>query len=72
MTKLLKKAFEAASQLPDQQQDALAATILAELEAERRWDAMFERSVSSLEKLAEEALGEHRAKKTLPFESETV
>jgi hypothetical protein len=70
MTKLLEKAFEAASTLPAEEQDALAASILAEVEAERRWDALFESSVPTLERLAEEALHEHRAKKTLPFTPE--
>jgi hypothetical protein len=67
MTKLLEQAFEAASKLPAEEQDALAASILAEVEADRRWDALFEGSVSALNGLADEALAEHRAKKTLPF-----
>jgi len=67
MTKLLEKAFEAASKLPADEQDALAASILAEVEAEHRWDTVFEGSVPTLERLADEALDEHRAKKTLPF-----
>ena len=67
MTKLLEKAFEAALQLPAAEQDALAASILAEVEAERRWDALFEGSAESLSQLADEALDEHRAKRTLPF-----
>lgn len=67
MTKLLEKAFEAASKLPAEEQDALAASILAEVEAERRWDTLFEGSVPALERLADQALEEHRAKRTLPF-----
>ena len=67
MTELLEKAFEAASKLPANEQDALAASILAEVEAERRWDALFEGSGPTLERLAAEAMEEHRAKKTLPF-----
>lgn len=67
MTKLLEKAFEAASKLPAEEQDALAASILAEVEAERRWDALFEGSVPALEQLADQALDEHRRKETLPF-----
>lgn len=67
VTKLLKRAFEAASQLPEQQQDALAASILAEVDAERRWDTLFEGSAARISELADEAMGEHRANKTLPF-----
>jgi hypothetical protein len=67
MTELLEKAFEAASKLPANEQDALAASILAEVEAERRWDALFAGSAPTLERLADEGLKEHRAKRTLPF-----
>ena len=67
MTELLEKAFEAASKLPAHEQDALGASILAEVEAEQRWDNLFDGSVPTLEQLADEALEEHRAKKTLPF-----
>lgn len=69
MTKLLEKAFEAAAQLPAQQQDALAASILAEVDAERRWDALFEASPETLDRLADEALREHTDSRTRPFES---
>jgi hypothetical protein len=39
MTRALKKAFAAASQLPDREQDELAAAILQELAADQRWEA---------------------------------
>ncbi len=68
MTKALKKAFEAASRLPDTEQDALAAAILEELESERRWDELFERSADTLAKLAKEALAEDRAGRTRPLD----
>jgi len=61
MTRALKQAFEAASRLLDQDQDELAATILEELEADERWDVAFARSQDALERLADEALEEHRA-----------
>lgn len=67
MTSLLEKAFEAASKLSASEQDALAASILAEVDAERRWDTLFEGSTPVLDQLADEALAEHRARKTLPF-----
>jgi hypothetical protein len=68
MTKALKKAFEAASKLPEVEQDALAAAILEELESERRWDELFQRSADTLSKLAKEALTEDRAGRTRPLE----
>lgn len=68
MTKALKKAFEAASRLPDSDQDDLAAAILEELEADERWEAAFARSQGALERLADEALDEHRAGRTEPLD----
>ncbi len=68
MTKALKKAFEAASKLPEAEQDALAAAILEELASERRWDELFERSADTLAKLANEALAEDRAGRTRPLD----
>ena len=48
MTKALRKAFEAASKLPEAEQDAFAAAILEELASERRWDELFDRSTDTL------------------------
>ena len=64
MTQLLEKAFAHASQLPDEEQDAVAALVLREIESERRWDEAFSRSQNRLGELADEALAEHRAGKT--------
>jgi hypothetical protein len=64
MTKLLEKAFRAASKLPRREQDALASLLLESIESERRWDELFAGSARQLEVLAEEALAEHRAGRT--------
>lgn len=61
MTQLLDKAFEKASELPEAEQDDLAAFILEELAAERRWRQAFQNSQDELAKLAQEALDEHRS-----------
>jgi len=61
MTKALKKAFEAASKLPDREQEELAAAILEELAADERWESTFAESQSMLKRLADEAVSEHRA-----------
>jgi hypothetical protein len=61
MTKALKKAFEVASRLPDREQDELATAILEEMSADERWEAAFAQSQQTLERLAKEALQEHRA-----------
>jgi hypothetical protein len=61
MTRLLEKAFEKASELPEGEQDDFASFILEELEAERRWDEVFQSSQDELARLAQEALDEHRS-----------
>ena len=55
MTQALEKAIAAAKALPDEQQDAIAAVILEEIEDERRWDETFANSQDVLARLAEEA-----------------
>ena len=52
MTKLLKKAFERAAALPDDEQDAVAKFVLEELEDEERWRARFAASQAALARLA--------------------
>jgi hypothetical protein len=42
MTALLERAFAAASELPDAEQDALAARVLKEIEDEKQWTVRFE------------------------------
>ena len=69
VTQLLDKAVSAASKLPEPEQDALAAMLLAEIESERRWTESFERSQDLLYELAAEARAEHAAGKTTPFPS---
>ena len=41
MTKLLEKAFEEASKLPELEQNVLAKRLLDELTAEKKWDKAF-------------------------------
>jgi hypothetical protein len=67
MTALLEEAFRAASQLPEREQDALAARLLAEIAAEDEFDRVLEQTGHKLARLTEEALAEHRAGLTLPF-----
>ena len=72
MTKLLEKAFQEAAKLSDDDQDALAQAVLAELASERRWDELFAASTDVLSELAEEALAEHRAGRTKPLDPNTL
>ena len=66
MNQLLQEAFERASALPEEEQDRFARFLLAELESERSWSELFARHESEdlLERLAYEALSEHRAGRT--------
>lgn len=70
MTTLLEEAFAKAAQLPPKEQDALAALLLEEIAAEKRWEGLFSQSQDQLASLAEEALGEFREGKTEPLGGE--
>jgi hypothetical protein len=72
MGKLLEKVMTEAAKLPDAEQEAFAAFMLAELESERRWDALFSRSQDLLAQMAEEARQEHRAGLTEPLDPDTL
>jgi hypothetical protein len=56
MTYLLDQAFAAAKALPEPEQNAIAAAILAEIQDERRWAEAFARSPEVLSELAGETL----------------
>lgn len=68
MTELLKKAIEAISKLPPESQDAIAARVLLELEDEARWDEAFASSQDKLARMADQAIAEFKAGKTVPLE----
>ncbi len=68
MTKLLKELIDKLSKLSPERQDELAAWLLAEMEDEARWDKSFAESQDALEKLANEALEEHKGGETRPLE----
>ncbi len=64
MTDLLKKAFDAVSRLPDDEQNAMAELLLAELASEEKWEKRFAKSQGALSLLAQEALDEHERGET--------
>ena len=72
MTKLLEEAFALASRLPPPDQDALAAAILAEVEAEPRWQATYRASADILSRLAREAVEEYRAGRSEPLDPDQM
>ncbi len=67
MTKLLAEAFEKASKLPADLQDELARELIEDLAGEAQWDQTLADSADTLDKMAEEALNEHRAGRTKPM-----
>ena len=56
MIKLLEKAFQKASELPEVEQNALVKWLLDELETDRDWEQKLAESEDILEKLVDEAL----------------
>jgi hypothetical protein len=72
MTDLLERAISSLKTLPEEEQNAIAAIILDEIEDERRWDEAFSRSPDTLAKLAAFAMAEYRAGKTQELDPETL
>lgn len=67
MSKSLADAIELAKSLPTEEQDALAAILVAEMEAEAKWRKSLAKPGGTLSELAKAALDEHRAGKTRPM-----
>jgi hypothetical protein len=72
MTKLLEKAFKEVSRLPVVNQNAIAKWLLEELEADKKWELIFAESENVLDKLADEALSEHKKGKTRPLNIDSL
>jgi hypothetical protein len=68
----MTKALEVASRLPDREPDELATAILEEMAADERWEAAFAQSQQTLERLAKEALEEHRAGQTKTLDPDAL
>ena len=74
MNQLLQEASERAAKLPEGEHDRFARFLLAELESEGRWAELFSSTESEdlLERLADEALSEHRAGATRRLTAEDL
>jgi hypothetical protein len=72
MEKLLEKAVSEASKLPEREQEAIGAWLLAEIESERRWSELFERPGTVLERMADEALDERTRGLTTPLDPDQL
>lgn len=72
MGRLFQQALAEASRLPEEEQEAVGAWLLAELESERRWDELLSQSEDLLSELAAEAIREDEAGLTQPLDPETL
>lgn len=74
MTKLLEEALKRIASLPQDKQDHLAATLLAEIEADERWEATLAspKSLGLLNEWAEEALRDLEEGRTEDLEPEEM
>lgn len=61
MTKLFQQAIGKVSQLPAEEQDAIARLVLDEIESDRRWTDLIAKSPTVLADLADKAWSEHEA-----------
>ncbi|HLH20413.1 MAG TPA: hypothetical protein VKX45_24510 [Bryobacteraceae bacterium] len=66
MVSLLEKAWEKVEALPPEEQEALAAQILAELADEEAWRKRFAAKRDVIRRMAREALEEDARGETLP------
>jgi hypothetical protein len=72
MGELLEKAISEASKLPQSEQEAIGAWLLAEMESERRWVELLGRSSNALERMAHEALEQHEHGLTTPLDPDQL
>lgn len=72
MSKTMERAVLEVSKLPEAEQEAVGAWILAELESERRWDDLFARSPDLLAEMAAAAVREEEAGLTRPLDPEEL
>ncbi len=72
MTALLEKAFQEATKLPQEEQEAFARWILKELESEHHWAELLDTSASLLDELADEAHDEYRTGKSAPLDPDRL
>jgi acyl-CoA reductase-like NAD-dependent aldehyde dehydrogenase len=68
MSTLLEKALEKVGELPPDEQDAIAAQILASLEDEAAWRRRFAEKRDVIRRMAREAIEEDEKGETLPLD----
>jgi hypothetical protein len=68
----LELAFSEIEKLPPAEQKEFVAWILEELHSDERWAKLFAKSSDILSSLADEALAEHKARKTKKLDPDTL
>lgn len=71
MSNLLDEAYAAAKELPEEDQEAIGAWLLAEIDADRKWDELFAQPSDAIERMADQALESYRlgrSRKRLPIQ----
>ena len=68
MSTLLEKALEKVGELPQDEQDAIAAEILASIADEEAWKKRFSEKRDVIRRLAQQALDEDERGQTLPLD----
>ena len=68
----LELAFSEIEKLPPAEQNQFAAWILEELHTEQRWSKLFAESGDVLSDLEDEAVAEHKARKTKKLDPDTL
>ena len=60
------------AELPEDEQQAIGAVLLAEIDADRRWEELLAQPSEIIERMADQALENHRLGKTLPLDPDTL
>jgi hypothetical protein len=72
MSNLLDQAYAVAKELPEEEQEAIGAVLLAEIDADRHWDELFANPSDVIERMADKALEDYRLGRTLPLDPDTL
>ncbi len=72
MTELLKKAFDVAAELSEDEQNEVAEWLLNELATEKQWENQFSETGETLARLDREALREHERGETQILDPEVL
>jgi hypothetical protein len=72
MSKLLDEAYAVAKSLTEEEQEALGALLLAEIDSDRRWEELLAQPSEVIERMGEQALEDHRLGRTLRLDPESL